>query len=292
MAEHGSIRRAQTEHAVLGGRMVQYRVLHSRTARSLRLRVGPNGVEVARPLDRTDDDVAAFVDRNGTWILSQLHRVDQLRGVRRPSTRPNHLLFRGVPTPVHIARVDTRARGSTISYDGAELVVHRGTESRTPVGKTLERWLRRQARAAILAELARITPRLGQAPNRVFVMSQRTKWGNCSTRQNLSFNWRLVLAPEFVLQYLVTHEAVHLAIPDHSARFWLTVQSFCPQAERARQWLAGSGDELRHQVWVSERQLLPDSSQGPSLRSRCLRVSSPRAPEGLGRSGRPRRGGQ
>jgi predicted metal-dependent hydrolase len=68
-------------------------------------------------------------------------------------------------------------------------------------------------------------------------MGQRTKWGNCSAGRNLSFNWRLILAPDFVLRYLVTHEAVHLAVPDHSAKFWLTVQSLCPEMERAKQWL-------------------------------------------------------
>ena len=69
-------------------------------------------------------------------------------------------------------------------------------------------------------------------------MGQRTKWGNCSARRNLSFNWRLILAPDFVLRYLVTHEVVHLAIPDHSAKFWLTVQSLCPETEKAKQWLS------------------------------------------------------
>ena len=60
----------------------------------------------------------------------------------------------------------------------------------------------------------------------------------CNTRGNLSFNWRLVLAPDFVLRYLVTHEVAHLAVPDHSAKFWLTVQSLCPEMERAKQWLS------------------------------------------------------
>ena len=60
-------------------------------------------------------------------------------------------------------------------------------------------------------------------------MGQRTKWGNCSPLQNLSFNWRLIMAPEAVLRYLVTHEAVHLAVPDHSQEFWLTVRSLCPK---------------------------------------------------------------
>lgn len=75
-------------------------------------------------------------------------------------------------------------------------------------------------------------------------MDQRTKWGNCSSRRNLSFNWRLILAPEYVLQYIVTHEAVHLAIPDHSARFWLTVQSLCRDTERARHWLMAHAGDL------------------------------------------------
>lgn len=75
-------------------------------------------------------------------------------------------------------------------------------------------------------------------------MGQRTKWGNCSSRRNLSFNWRLILAPDYVLRYLVTHEAVHLAIRDHSAKFWLTLQSLCRETERARQWLVANAQEL------------------------------------------------
>jgi predicted metal-dependent hydrolase len=89
-----------------------------------------------------------------------------------------------------------------------------------------------------------LTSRLGQHPKRVYVMGQRTKWGNCSSLKNLSFNWRLILAPDFVLHYLVTHEVAHLAIPDHSAKFWLTVQSLCPETERAKQWLCSRHSDI------------------------------------------------
>jgi predicted metal-dependent hydrolase len=75
-------------------------------------------------------------------------------------------------------------------------------------------------------------------------MGQRTKWGNCSTLGNLSFNWRLIMAPDFVLRYLVTHEAIHLAVPDHSQKFWLTVQSFCRETEQARRWLVANERRL------------------------------------------------
>jgi predicted metal-dependent hydrolase len=125
-----------------------------------------------------------------------------------------------------------------------EIVVSRGAGSRTPVERSLEAWLRREARRRIEAHLEAVTTRLGQRPEGVYVMGQRTKWGNCSSRRNLSFNWRLILAPDFVLRYLVTHEAVHLAVADHSAKFWLTVRSLCPMTERARQWLSSNGHKL------------------------------------------------
>ena len=79
-------------------------------------------------------------------------------------------------------------------------------------------------------------------------MDQRTKWASCSTLQNLSFSWRVVMAPEFVLRYLVTHEAVHLIVPDHSKKFWLTVQGLCPESEKAWCWLVANGQRLLFEV--------------------------------------------
>ena len=229
----------------LSGRRVRYGVITSRKARRLRIRVGPTGLNVVRPVERNGEDVAAFLHSNAEWILNQLQRVDPLHALRRPPSRSTDLLYRGVRTPVRIRTTTSRSGRVSIAYDGVRIVVRRGELTVTPVGKSLEIWLRRQARAAIMSELSTVTRRLGARPNRVYVMDQRTKWGNCSARGNLSFSWRLVLAPEFVLRYLVTHEAVHLVVPDHSAKFWLTVQSLCGDAEKARQWLAANADGIR-----------------------------------------------
>lgn len=119
-----------------------------------------------------------------------------------------------------------------------------GARSLTPPVETLERWLRRQARVAVNEQLASVKTRLKVSPGKVYIMDQRTKWGNCSRLMNLSFNWRVIMAPDHVLRYLVTHETVHLAIPDHSRKFWFAVQSLCPETERARQWLVANSDQL------------------------------------------------
>ena len=235
-----------TQHQIrLGGRRIDYRVVRSRAARKLRIRVGPNGVEVVQPAARNGEDVSAFLDSNETWILDQLQRVERLRSVRRPEQRrAGEILFRGEATQLRIETTGARARGNAISFANGEIVIRRENGSRTPVARSLENWLRKEARKEIERHLSVITVRLRQKPRRVYVMGQRTKWGNCSAKRNLSFNWRLILAPDFVLRYLVTHETVHLVIPDHSAKFWLTVQSLCREMERAKQWLCSHQAQL------------------------------------------------
>ena len=154
------------------------------------------------------------------------------------------ILYRGTPTPVRFQEITSRRGPNKVTLDDCGLTIIAGQHNHTAPSKSLENWLRRQAREEIAKQLAAVTSRLKRSPRKVFVMNQRTKWGNCSALQNLSFNWRLILAPEFVLRYLVTHEAVHLAIPDHSAKFWLTVQSHCRETERAKQWLCSRGSDL------------------------------------------------
>lgn len=235
---------ADHKRITLNGRTINYRVVRSAAARRVRIRVGLNGVEVLHPTSRCAGDAADFLRVNGDWVTKQLDRIERLRGIRQPQRRRGgEILFRGHPTPV---RVERRAsHGSNkITFDGKEIFVERGTRSGTPLARSLENWLRKQARGEIERLLNSVTGRLRQSPRKVYVMGQRTKWGNCSAKRNLSFNWRLVLGPEFVLRYFVTHEVVHLAVPDHSPRFWLAVQSICPEMQKAKQWLQANGHRL------------------------------------------------
>jgi len=238
----------RTAHAYtidLDGRRVEYRLVSSRTARRLLVRVGPNGVEVIQPTGRTGVDVESFLVARSSWVLDQLQRVERLRAVRRTRQRmASHILYRGEPTRIRLNSWYPRARSNKVALEGDKIVVCCGGRSTTLPHRSLELWLRAKARAAIEDQLGKLIARLRQRPTRVYIMGQRTKWGNCSSQRNLSFNWRLILAPDFVLRYLVTHEAVHLAVSDHSAKFWLTVQSMCPETERAKQWLTLNDREL------------------------------------------------
>jgi len=164
--------------------------------------------------------------------------MEGLKAIRRRNQlAPGTILFRGEPTPLSFDVIPGRGGGNRVIHDSGGLLVIAGSQSKTPPAKSLEYWLRAQARAAISKEIEVLSAKLKKWPGRLYLMSQRTRWGNCSAKGNLSFNWRLIMAPGYVLKYLVTHEVVHLAIPNHSKRYWLAVQSYCPDMEKAKRWL-------------------------------------------------------
>ena len=229
----------------LGGRKVDYQLVRSKAARKLRVRVGPAGVEVVQPEARDAGEIEAFLLAHGAWIIDQLERIERFRAVRKPQrSGAGEILYRGTPTPIRVEDMARCQGANKIVFEHGCLVIMRGHRSHTSPAQSLENWLRKRAREEIERHLDAVTPRLKHYPRKVYVMGQRTKWGNCSGLHNLSFNWRLIMAPDFVMRYLVTHEAVHLAVPDHSQRFWLTVQSLCPDMERAKQWLSANSRRL------------------------------------------------
>jgi predicted metal-dependent hydrolase len=236
---------ASTCSIEIGGRRVDFRLVSSKSARRLRVRVGVSGIEVVQPAMREAEEVTSFLRSNEAWIIEQLERVERFRAVRRPrKTRSAEILYKGEPTTIEVREIAHREGANRVILEGGRIVILRGIASRTPAARSLENWLRKQARGEIEKQLDVLTVKLKRRPRKVYVRGQRTKWGACSSRRNLSFNWRLIMAPSYVLRYLVTHEVTHLAIPDHSKKFWLTVKSMCPETERAKQWLSVHGHSL------------------------------------------------
>jgi predicted metal-dependent hydrolase len=227
------------------GREVVCRLTRSAMAKKVRLKVTLSGLEIVVPEGRQPEDGFAFLRENEQWAASELERSHRRQAIRKPVKRSSgQILFRGEYVPLRVVCSDTWHGPNRVSLDDEAITILCSSRNQTPLARSLESWLRKQAREQIAGLLAPVTKRLKREPNRVYVMGQRTKWGNCSTLGNLSFNWRLIMAPDFVLRYLVTHEAIHLAVPDHSQKFWLTVQSFCRETEQARRWLVANERRL------------------------------------------------
>lgn len=238
-------RAAQLHHLLLNGQEVEWRLVRSPAAKKLRIKVGPNGIVVVLPEGREAGEASAFLSDQRAWVSEQLARIRRLHELRRPVARgEGRILFLGESVPMRVLYSESWHGPNKVALEDGVITITCRPNSKTPPARSLENWLRKQVRERICQHIANIEKRVKHTPNRIYVMGQRTKWGNCSPLGNLSFNWRLVMAPNFVLRYIVTHEMVHLAVPDHSHKFWLTVQSLCPDSERARQWLVANGHRL------------------------------------------------
>ena len=105
-------------------------------------------------------------------------------------------------------------------------------------------WLKQQAQQVIPNRVQQWATQMGASYGKVRIKNQRSRWGSCSSQRNLNFNWRLVEAPDYVLDYVVVHELCHLWEMNHSARFWRLVGLYFPQNKEARTWLQQNGMSL------------------------------------------------
>ena len=112
------------------------------------------------------------------------------------------------------------------------------------VGRRVADYLKREAKRDLEAATRSYAQKLGVTLRRVSVRDQSSRWGSCSTTGVLSYSWRLILAPPFVLDYLAAHEVAHLVEMNHSPRFWRTVLRLCPDTRRAKVWLDTNGAGL------------------------------------------------
>lgn len=115
-------------------------------------------------------------------------------------------------------------------------------------------WLKKEARRVLSIHVEKHAAKLGRTPARIQVRDTRSRWGSCTSDRVLSFSWRLILAPAWVLDYVAAHECAHLVHLDHSRKYWQVVSSLDVNAEDAREWLEQNGPALH--AWGAEQQPL------------------------------------
>jgi len=179
-----------------------------------------------------------FALKHGAWIAARLKRLPPII----PFADGNTIPLRGVP---HQIVHRPTARGSVwceAGEDGAALLCVAGGAPH--IARRVVDFFKREARRELAAACRRYAAMLGVTIVAVGVRDTRSRWGSCSAAGTLSFSWRLVLAPAYVLDYLAAHEVAHCVELNHSDRFWRLVDRLTPERKRAETWLRFHGNEL------------------------------------------------
>jgi predicted metal-dependent hydrolase len=223
----------------------EYTVRRSDRARRARIQVTADGVEVVVPRRLSLDEVEPFVESKRAWIERTL-----LRMRAAAADRPRPRLEDGGEVPLLgerlrlRVRVEPARRRDHVARVGDQLTVAVAAPGAAAIRVALERWYRGQARIEVTRRLDAAVARVGQSYSGLQIRAQRTRWASCSATGAMSFNWRLLLAPPEILDYVVEHEVAHLDVHDHSPRFWALLAERSPDCREHERWLRANGPAL------------------------------------------------
>jgi predicted metal-dependent hydrolase len=222
------------EDPLFGMEDLSYQVRRSDRARRVRVTVdATRGVEVVLPRRAPEREAAAAIRELRPWIerrVAELARAQAAVAARGES----------VPYLGRVLALVGEAGRTRVTRRGDALLVPAGDARRA----ALERWYRRAALTEIQPRLERACALAGTSYSALTIRGQRTRWASCSRSGAMSFNWRLLLAPEPVLDYVVWHEVCHLEVMDHSPRFWRLLAARSPAYREQMRWLRTHGATL------------------------------------------------
>ncbi len=229
----------ETRTLDVAGRLMPLTIKQHERATRITLRIEPGGraLKMTIPSGLARRDVDAFLDRHQGWLMTKLAKFSTDTGLHDGGT----ILFRGIS---HRIQHTGSLRGLTEAtvIDGKPVLRVSGMPEH--LGRRIATFLKKEARAD-LERLAKFHAHSIRAPIKSISMKDtRSRWGSCSAEGNLSFSWRIIMAPPAVVDYLAAHEVAHLKEMNHGPHFWALCKKLCPGMEDAKSWLKRHGSLL------------------------------------------------
>jgi predicted metal-dependent hydrolase len=225
-----------------GGELISFSIERTSRRKTVAISIGFDGVRVLAPADLDDERILKIVWKKGPWLLRKQAAYCELGNAPSPREFVSGETFQYLGRPYRLKVVlDEAAVVTRIVARGASLVAPvlpdaNPTLRRSAVRSALRHWYRDHGkihfpvRAGIVGEL------LGIAPPAVDVVDQSKRWGSCDAHGRIRLNWRLIMAPMTLVDYVIAHEACHVLEHNHSRRFWRSLETIMPDYEnRARQ---------------------------------------------------------
>ena len=192
-------------------------------------------VKIIVPHYFNDDDIEHLLNIKKEWIVNSLKKLSSFQKI---SLNRNHILYRG---DLYSYFYDGELKNKIIVNQ-----VHKTIQSSKNLLDEIEqkKWYKKEAKKYLTQRTQALAERFNYKYEKIFVRSQKTKWGSCSTKGNLSFNYKLIKAPLYVIDYIVIHELIHTQTMDHSKKFWNILRSHYPEYEKSVIWLNTYGKNL------------------------------------------------
>jgi len=216
---------------------IKYQVIYSKRKR-LGLTVERDGAVVVRAPEGTDQQtIQQLIESKKLWLYQKLNHPQKYSTSSKEFVSGETVLYLGKRYRLQVEQSEQTG----IRFAGKFIVAAVTAEAANAAFKD---WYRQQAKKKIPARVDQQAINLGVSYNRVMISELKYRWGSCTAKHNLNFNWKLIKAPMFVIDYVIVHELAHLLENNHSQRFWNIVQTQIPNFELAKIWLRDNGQIL------------------------------------------------
>jgi predicted metal-dependent hydrolase len=225
-----------------------YKVIKTDRRRTASIAVKDNAVLVTVPRTLSDDKVHAIVVKKKTWIKDKLNYYEQTQNLSKAKEYISGEGFAYLGRNYRLKVLTGKLNG--VQFRNGKLVAHipkdysKSKRERT-VKRLLEQWYQERALVKLQEKTHRLARKVGVKPKSITIKSYKGRWGGCNSKQELFFNWKIIIAPNRIVDYVVTHELVHLIHHDHSKSYWKRLKSIFPEYEDCKEWLKVNGRNLR-----------------------------------------------
>lgn len=227
-----------------GDSTIEFRVEHQAGRRTVKVAVDPAGrVVVTAPTGVDPATLGGIVKKRGRWILDQRAKF---AAVAQPPSRQyvsgESFAYLGRNYRLMVRYSEPIAASQRVKLERGKFLVVVGEGAQSPsaaeaVRQALRGWYVEHAASHISGRAHAFARQLGAGEPRVSVVDQNRRWGSCDKRGSIRINWRIIMAPYSLIDYLCAHEACHLVVPDHSLRFWRRLEQIIPDYEHRREQL-------------------------------------------------------
>ena len=228
-----------------GSRIITFNLIY-RKRKTMSIEVETTGeVTVIAPVGTSTDDIVEKVKSRAGWIVSKQYESKFINDtkIKREAVSGESYMYLGRNYSLDI-RVDENIDNISVKLFQGKFVVNTYIKDEDLIKKAMENWYREKTLAKVKERVSYYSSYFNNEVTTVKVKEQKKRWASCTSKNELLFNWRCVMAPVFVLDYIVVHEMCHMEYKNHSKDFWNMVYAVMPDYEVRKSWLKNNGIKM------------------------------------------------
>lgn len=202
----------------------------------------PNNIIVTAPIGTKEEEILKKVESKGSWIIQKIYSFKhmQYRHIEREFVNGESFMYLGRNYSLQI-ELDLSIKKPQVKLYRGKFIVRASDKYEENIRKAMELWYRNKSKEVIEYRIKYYSRFFDKKPTSIRIKEQKKRWGSCTLKDELLFNWRCIMAKTNAIDYIVVHEMCHMYYKDHSKEFWELVGSVLPDYEIRKEWLKNYG---------------------------------------------------